>query len=113
MDLRKALIKLAREVPTTRRHLVSLICKIAEIKVDPRDGSLQEYAQDPHGQVYDTYLLSHRNGSRLTAIVKLVMEQHRSKLRQMSLHEAASFVDAKVMEKAGKKPNWHFYSMPD
>jgi hypothetical protein len=118
--LRKALTKLATEVPELRKHLVPIMKSAygGKLIVDERSwDSFRVIFPDPSGQTYDSYLIDHRNPKTVARLAQQAMQLWRKANPSSNDHaDLETFVDKYVKEKSNGKwdyVRWNSKSYPD
>lgn len=123
MNLRDRVIRLAHSKPELRGHLLPLLMQ-REARDERGAGGLifnfergfslrTQPTDPPYNQTYDGLILVERTKKPYQMALQVVRE-FRSEIERLKTPYAVSkFVDEKVLERVGKTPSWHSYSMPD
>jgi hypothetical protein len=119
-DLRKALIKLAHDVPALRQHLIPIL-KVARNTVlefhRSGDGFYVKDPSDKYGQTYDSYIIHHQNPKKVFALAQQAMEDwRRANHGSNDSSDLMDFINNYVKEKTNGRwdyVRWNMKSYPD
>lgn len=118
--LRKALTKLATEVPELRKHLVPILKSASsKLEIDQRGwDSFRVIYPDPYGQTYDSYILTqYGNPKTVIALGKVAIKEWAMKNHGSDDYgDLMDYVNAYVKEKSRGRwdyVKWNSKSYPD
>lgn len=119
MNLRKALTKLANEVPELRKHLVPILKAASNTKLEFHRSGRGFYVKypDPYGQTYDSYIIHHQNPKKVQALAAQAMEDwRRANPGSNNSSDLMDYLNNYVKTKTNGKwdyVRWNMKSYPD